>query len=44
MEPFFEQFADLPAGAVEPGVFAQLGAEVGMDVVGPPLAVSDPLD
>jgi quercetin dioxygenase-like cupin family protein len=44
MEPFFEQFAELPAGAVEPGVFAQLGAAVGMDVVGPPLAVSDPLD
>jgi quercetin dioxygenase-like cupin family protein len=44
MEPFFEQFAELPAGQpIDPSVFARLGAEVGMDVVGPPLAVSDPL-
>jgi quercetin dioxygenase-like cupin family protein len=41
MEPFFEQFAELPT--VEAEAFARLGAEVGMKVVGPPLAVSHPL-
>ena len=29
-------------GPVDPGVFARRGAVVGMAVVGPPLAVSDP--
>jgi quercetin dioxygenase-like cupin family protein len=42
MEGFFDRFAELPAGPVDPGVFARLGAEAGMEVVGPPLAVSDP--
>ncbi|HEX6459838.1 MAG TPA: cupin domain-containing protein [Thermoleophilaceae bacterium] len=42
MEEFFDRFAELPAGRVDPGVFAELGAAVGMEVVGPPLAVSDP--
>ena len=42
MEAFFDRFAELPDGPVDPGVFARLGAEVGMAVVGPPLAVSDP--
>jgi quercetin dioxygenase-like cupin family protein len=41
MEPFFEQFAELPTA--EPEAFARLGAEVGMRVVGPPLATSHPL-
>jgi len=43
MEAFFDRFAELPAGPVDPGVFARLGQEAGMEVVGPPLAVSDPL-
>jgi quercetin dioxygenase-like cupin family protein len=43
MEAFFERFAELPAGPVEPGVFASLGEPAGMRVVGPPLAVSHPL-
>jgi quercetin dioxygenase-like cupin family protein len=42
MEAFFDRFAELPDGPVDPGVFARLGADVGMTVVGPPLAVSDP--
>src|SRR3954467_2912138 len=42
MERFFEQFAALPPGPVDPDVFAQLGAGSGMTVLGPPLAVSDP--
>jgi len=41
MEPFFDQFAELPTA--DPEAFARLGAEGGMKVVGPPLAVSDPL-
>jgi quercetin dioxygenase-like cupin family protein len=41
MEPFFERFAELHE--VDPEAFARLGAEVGMKVVGPPLAVSHPL-
>ena len=40
MERFFERFAALPAGAVDPDAFRTIGAEVGMDVVGPPLARS----
>lgn len=43
MEAFFDRFAELPDGPVDPGVFARLGRDVGMDVLGPPLAVSDPL-
>lgn len=42
MERFFERFNALEEPAPED--FARLGAEVGMDVVGPPLAVSHPLD
>jgi hypothetical protein len=38
MESFFDRFAALPAGPVDPGAFAALGGEVGMSVVGPPLA------
>lgn len=43
MEAFFDRFAELPSGPVDPGVFASLGRDVGMEVLGPPLAVSDPL-
>ena len=43
MEAFFDRFAELPPGSVDPGVFASLGSEAGMEVLGPPLAVSDPL-
>jgi len=42
MERFFESFAALPAGRFEPESFRTAGAEAGMDVVGPPLAVSHP--
>jgi hypothetical protein len=43
MEAFFDRFSELPSGPVDPGVFASLGRDVGMEVLGPPLAVSDPL-
>jgi mannose-6-phosphate isomerase-like protein (cupin superfamily) len=39
MERFFDAFAAMPAG---PDAFAEAGRGAGMDVVGPPLAVSDP--
>jgi quercetin dioxygenase-like cupin family protein len=39
MERFFDTFATLTAG---PDAFATAGREAEMDVVGPPLAVSDP--
>jgi len=38
MEAFFDRFAEVPAGAVGPDTFRTIGGEVGMDVVGPPLA------
>jgi quercetin dioxygenase-like cupin family protein len=43
MESFFDRFAKLSAGPVDTSVFRELGAAVGMEVVGPPLAISDPL-
>lgn len=43
MERFFDRFSTLPDGPVDPGVFHALGAEVGMDVLGPPLAATHPL-
>ncbi len=43
METFFDRFAELPPGPIDPGAFAQLGRDAGMEVLGPPLAVSDPL-
>ena len=43
MEAFFDRFAELPPGPIDPGVLARLGRDVGMEVLGPPLAVSDPL-
>ena len=37
MERFFDAFAALPDDADLPAAFGRLGAEVGMEVVGPPL-------
>jgi quercetin dioxygenase-like cupin family protein len=37
MERFFESFAALPSGTDPAPAFAQIGATVGMTVVGPPL-------
>ncbi len=37
MEAFFDAFAELPAGPVDPAAFRQLGEPVGMEVLGPPL-------
>ena len=41
MERFFDGFAALATPGL--AAFETVGAEVGMDVVGPPLAESDPL-
>jgi quercetin dioxygenase-like cupin family protein len=43
MERFFDEFAELPDGSVIPEAFGRIGREVGMEVLGPPLAVSDPV-
>ena len=43
MERFFDRFAALPEGADPRAAFASIGREVGMEVLGPPLAVSHPL-
>jgi quercetin dioxygenase-like cupin family protein len=43
MERFFDEFAALPDGPIDREAFARLGQAVGMEVVGPPLAVSHPL-
>jgi quercetin dioxygenase-like cupin family protein len=37
MERFFDRFAALGDGPVDPGAFRTLGSEAGMEVVGPPL-------
>ena len=37
MERFFDRFAALPADAPAPEAFRSIGADVDMDVVGPPL-------
>jgi quercetin dioxygenase-like cupin family protein len=42
MERFFDEFARLGDGDVVPEAFSRIGREVGMEVVGPPLAVSHP--
>ena len=42
MEPFFEGFSQVAADDVGPETFRQLGEPCGMQVVGPPLAVSHP--
>jgi quercetin dioxygenase-like cupin family protein len=41
MEGFFDRFAEL--AEPDPEAFAELGRTVGMDIIGPPLAESDPL-
>jgi len=43
MERFFDAFAALPSGADLAGAFHEIGSEVGMEVLGPPLARSHPL-
>ena len=43
MERFFDRFAALPEDADLASAFRSIGAEVGMDVLGPPLARSHPL-
>ena len=43
MEGFFDRFAELPSDASVPEAFRRIGAEAGMQVVGPPLAISDPI-
>jgi quercetin dioxygenase-like cupin family protein len=43
MEGFFDRFADVPRGPATRDAFRRIGSEVGMDVIGPPLAQSHPL-
>jgi quercetin dioxygenase-like cupin family protein len=42
MERFFERAAEVPDGTPLAEAFAQFGADAGMEVLGPPLARSDP--
>ena len=42
MERFFEQHAELPEGEVDPEAYRRVARENWMEVVGPPLSVSDP--
>lgn len=42
MERFFDRLAALDEGSDLPEAFRSIGLDVGMDVVGPPLAVSHP--
>lgn len=44
MEAFFDRFAAVAEGANIPDAFRRIGGEVGMRVVGPPLAISDSLE
>ena len=37
MESFFDRLAELPEDSVGPGTFRDIGSDVGMDVLGPPL-------
>lgn len=43
MERFFDRFAELPDDASVADAFRRIGAEAGMETVGPPLAQSDPI-
>jgi len=43
MERFFEELARLPAGPVDPITYRSIAHASWMEVVGPPLAESDPL-
>ena len=42
MERFFERAAEVPEGTPLAEAFAEFAADAGMDVLGPPLAVSHP--
>jgi quercetin dioxygenase-like cupin family protein len=44
MERFFEGQANLPPGPMDTDAHAALARENGMQILGPPLAVTDPLD
>jgi mannose-6-phosphate isomerase-like protein (cupin superfamily) len=43
LERFFEGYAELLPGPVSPALFAAVGHANGIEFVGPPLGVSDPL-
>lgn len=43
MERFFDRFAALPEASDPRPAFSSIGREVGMEVIGPPLAISYPL-
>ena len=43
METFFDRFSEVPKEDVSVDTFRDLGREVGMEVLGPPLSVSHPL-
>ncbi|HII39816.1 MAG TPA: cupin domain-containing protein [Thermoplasmata archaeon] len=43
MERFFERHAELPPGPVDPGAYRAIAHDSAMEVVGRPLAESDPL-
>jgi len=43
LERFFEQFADLLPGPVDPAQLAAVGRANWLEFVGPPVGVSDPL-
>jgi mannose-6-phosphate isomerase-like protein (cupin superfamily) len=43
MERFFEGVAELPPGPVNPAAYAAIARSAWMEVVGPPLAETDPL-
>jgi quercetin dioxygenase-like cupin family protein len=42
-EQYFEEFAKLPAGPIDPEALAALALASGIELLGPPLSVSDPL-
>ena len=43
LERFFEEFAALSPGATSPAALAAVGHANGIEFVGPPVAISDPL-
>ena len=43
LERFFEEFSELPPGPVDPGMLSAVGHAHGVEFVGPPVGVSDPL-
>jgi len=42
-ERYFEDFAKLPPGPIDPEALAALALDSGIELLGPPLGVSDPL-